>query len=162
MKLEMPGGAVHVYDRLVLDFNGTLAVDGELAGGVAERLRELAGRFGEIVVLTADTFGTAARQLEPLPVTVQTLEHDEARSESSRKREYLAGQDARGAGRTVYIGNGANDAEAVEVAGLSIGVLGREGLHREVLLRADLFVTNPEDALDLLLHPQRLVAGLRR
>jgi soluble P-type ATPase len=47
-------------------------------------------------------------------------------------------------------------------AALGIAVLGPEGLAVEALRAAHVVVARIEDALDLLLHPQRLVATLRR
>jgi soluble P-type ATPase len=50
----------------------------------------------------------------------------------------------------------------LSAAALGIAVLGQEGLDPEALQAADLLVTQIADALDLLLHPQRLVATRRR
>jgi soluble P-type ATPase len=67
-----------------------------------------------------------------------------------------------GAEHVVAIGNGANDAGMLSAAALGIAVLGAEGLAVEALLAAAVVVGCIEDGLDLLLHPQRLVATLRR
>ncbi len=48
-------------------------------------------------------------------------------------------------------------AEAV----LAVGVIGREGAYQPALARADIIVTNPKDAILLLLKPRRIVATLR-
>ena len=70
--------------------------------------------------------------------------------------------DRLGAERVVAIGNGANDAEMLAAAALGIAVLGPEGLATATLRAVDVVVGRIEDALDLLLQPQRLVATLRR
>jgi soluble P-type ATPase len=57
--VDIPGYKRLRVRHLVLDYNGTLALDGRLLPGVAEALRRL-HRTLEIHVLTADTFGTAA------------------------------------------------------------------------------------------------------
>lgn len=67
-----------------------------------------------------------------------------------------------GAGQVVAIANGANAAQMLSAAALGIAGLGQEGLAVEALQAADLVVGRIDDALDLLLHPQRLVATLRR
>jgi soluble P-type ATPase len=67
-----------------------------------------------------------------------------------------------GTEQVVAIGNGANDAQMLSAAALGIAILGREGLASEALQAADLVVGGIEDALDLLLHPPRLIATLRR
>jgi soluble P-type ATPase len=46
-------------------------------------------------------------------------------------------------------------------AALGIAVIQREGAAAAALLEADVVVTDVRDALDLLLNPLRLVAGLR-
>jgi len=67
-----------------------------------------------------------------------------------------------GAERVVAIGNGANDAWMLRASALGMAVLGPEGLAEEALRAADVVVASIHDALDLLLHPRRLVATLRR
>jgi soluble P-type ATPase len=47
-------------------------------------------------------------------------------------------------------------------AALGIAVNGTEGMSTAALLAADIYVPNILDALDLLLHPDRLRASLRR
>jgi hypothetical protein len=47
-------------EYLVLDYNGTLALDGRLIPGVRPHLRTLA-RLMELHVVTADIFGTVRR-----------------------------------------------------------------------------------------------------
>ncbi len=58
LSFEIPDfGDLHL-DQLVLDFNGTLARDGRLLPGVAERLARLAAAL-TVHVVTGDTNGTA-------------------------------------------------------------------------------------------------------
>ena len=66
-----------------------------------------------------------------------------------------------GCGSTVCVGNGRNDRLMLAEAALGIEVLQREGCNIEALMKADLVIPSVTDALDLLLHPQRLVATLR-
>jgi soluble P-type ATPase len=49
-----------------------------------------------------------------------------------------------------------------EIAGLSIAILGPEGVAGVLVSTADVLVRNINDALELLLHPQRVRATLRR
>lgn len=48
-----------------------------------------------------------------------------------------------------------------DAAELAVAVLGREGMCAQLLAHADVLVTSPEDALDLLLKVNRLRATLR-
>ena len=66
-----------------------------------------------------------------------------------------------GAGSTIAIGNGANDAEMLKGAAIWIAVIGREGASAKALQAADVVVKDIGDALNCLLNPQRLVATLR-
>ena len=61
----IPGLGTLRLQHLVLDFNGTLALDGRLLPGVRPRLRRLARRL-ELHVVTADTFGSVRRVLTGL------------------------------------------------------------------------------------------------
>ena len=66
-----------------------------------------------------------------------------------------------GAERTACIGNGRNDRAMLEKAGLGILVIQEEGAAVESLLAADVACRDILAALQLLLHPLRLVATLR-
>lgn len=152
--LDIPGRGPIELTRLLLDFNGTLAEDGRLLDGVAERIRQLAGML-EIAVITADTGGDAARALEGLPVELlRTAGGDEA--------EAKAGHLPYGPGAVVAIGNGSNDAYLLGGAVLGLAVIQKEGASPDALAAADLVFTDVRDALDALLKPRRLIAGIRR
>lgn len=137
--------------HLLLDFNGTLARDGKLLPGVARRLRQLAGTF-TVHVLTADTFGSAARALRGLPVQLTIV-----RTGGEKRRWVMK----TGPQRVVAIGNGRNDAVMLRSAALSIAVIGPEGAAGEALCAADLVTNDIGSALDLLLVPARIITGLR-
>jgi hypothetical protein len=62
MELAIPGFGRLRLEHLVLDYNGTLAVDGRPLPGVKTRLKRLA-RSLRIHVITADTFGKARSSL---------------------------------------------------------------------------------------------------
>jgi len=151
--VDIPGHGTVEADHLVLDLNGTLATDGQVPDGVADRVRGLASAV-QVHVLTADTFGTATA-LERLGVRIVLLgPGDQIEAKAAAVR-------ALGAGRTIAIGNGRNDEGMLREAALGIAVIGREGAAIPALLAADLAVTSIEDGLGLLLVPRRLVASLR-
>jgi soluble P-type ATPase len=62
LEIVIPGDRTLGLQHLVLDYNGTLACDGELLAGVKPRLDDLS-RHLDIHVLTADTFGKARTAL---------------------------------------------------------------------------------------------------
>jgi len=148
--LEMPQGQTK-FHRLVLDYTGTLSMDGALLPGVGERLLRLSEEI-TITVITADTFGTARRELEDLPLEVQVIRDGE------EKAGVVAIWDPEG---VIAIGNGRNDIPMMENAGLSIAVMGPEGVASGLLRSADVVTRDINDALDLILHPLRLKATLR-
>jgi P-type E1-E2 ATPase len=155
IEIEVPGRGTYQLKHLVLDVNGTIAVDGRLVEGVAKRVAELR-RSVEVHMLTADTRGRqqvidAQLGMQAARITPQ----DEAAQKASFVRE-LGGESV------CAVGNGANDAAMLCEAELAIAVLGEEGLAVETLNAADAVVPSVTVALDLLLKPLRLVATLRR
>ena len=66
-----------------------------------------------------------------------------------------------GAESVIALGQGANDALMLEEAALGVCVLSPEGTAVEALLAADLVVPDTLTALELLLHPARILASLR-
>ena len=155
IEITIPGGDPLLLAHALLDFNGTLAQDGMLIEGVAERLRSLATQL-QIHVVTADTTGTAASALAGLPLSLAIMP---SRYQAAAKGAEL---DRLERGRTVAVGNGRNDLDVIRRAALSIVVVGREGCSARTLLQADIVCPSIGDALDLLLTPRRIVATLRR
>lgn len=149
--IEMPGKEPIVLTHLALDFTGTLSLDGKILPGISDILKELS-EFLNITVLTADTFGTAKKSLENLPVEVRIVEN------GKEKAEFV---NSVGASKVVAIGNGRNDVEMMRLAALSISVMGQEGCSSELIASSDVFVPNIHSALELLRHPLRIRATLR-
>jgi soluble P-type ATPase len=152
LEIAIPGERPVVLSHVVLDFNGTLAQDGNLRPGVASRLRPLARRL-RITVATADTFGKVRSALKGLPVAVEIVA---AGPDKLRLLKRL------GPARVAVIGNGRNDVPMMREAALSIAVVGPEGAAGEAVLAADILVRDIRDGLDLLLRPLRLKATYRR
>lgn len=154
IELDIPGLDAYSIKHLVLDYNGTLALNGNILPGVVEVLGMLAPSV-EIHVVTADTFGTAAEQLSGLPVKLTVLpENDQAEA----KLDYVRGL---GTESVIAIGNGRNDRKMLEAAAIGIITIQKEGASLRALGRADLVTTNVLDALELLRYPKRLIATLR-
>jgi P-type E1-E2 ATPase len=140
---------------LVLDLNGTIALDGKLIPGVSRRLEKL-NTLLEPWLVTADTQGTLSELAAGLKVKTKRLGSGD---EAEQKRAFIEELGAEG---VVAVGNGANDALMLRRACLGIGVMGHEGLAAECLGASDVIVPGIESALDLLLFPRRLLATLRR
>jgi P-type E1-E2 ATPase len=155
LELPIPGQDTLRLRHLVLDVNGTLALDGTLLPGVAERLARLRQHL-EVHLLTADTHGTLDQVRQQLAVKATRL--DGSGSGAEQKAAFVQ---ALGADGVAAIGNGVNDTLMLRAAALGIVVLGPEGLATSALREADLVVARIEDGLDLLLQPRRLSATLR-
>lgn len=154
ISIDIPGGQKLTLEHLVLDYNGTIACDGVLIPGVAERLMDLSQHL-LIHVLTADTFGTVQNALGNLPCKTVVIAKE---NQAQAKADYIR---RLGAGSCVCVGNGRNDALMLKDAALGIAVIQTEGAATEALVAADGVTHNILDALDLLRRPLRLAATLR-
>lgn len=154
IEIEIPGFRMLRLSRLALDYNGTLAVNGNLITGVRPRLSQLAGSLS-VHVITADTFGKAASALDGIDCQLVILPPG---NQATAKANFIRqlGEQA-----TAAVGNGRNDRLMVEQAALGIAVLGEEGAASAVVMAADIVVRDVLSALDLLRNPRRLIATLR-
>ncbi len=150
----IPGYKTLRLTHLVLDYNGTLAVDGQLVDGVRGCLTVLAKDL-EIHVVTADTFGKVKAGMTGIPCTVTILPIER---QDLGKLEYVR---ALGFENTVCIGNGRNDQLMLNASALGVAVILGEGASVETLMAADVACTDIVSALELLINPLRLTATLR-
>ncbi len=153
--LAIPGWKDLDITQCMFDFNGTLALDGRISNEVEEGLVSLA-ETAKVSILTADIHGTVTKELAHLPLEIVIVSGPD---EAAAKQRVLLES---GADNTIFIGNGANDLRAMELAALSIAVISSEGCNSEALKASDIVVTSPIDALGLLLNPSRIIATMRR
>lgn len=154
LSIEIPGQGLLRLEHLVLDYNGTVAKDGEILPGVAPRLAALA-RDLRVHVVTADTFGTVAARVAGLPLHLCLLPpggQDQAKLDFVRSL---------GATSVASLGNGRNDALMLRESALGVAVMGGEGAASAAMAAADVVCASVLDGLDVLLNPLRLVATLR-
>ena len=152
--IEIPGDEPIKLKNLVIDYNGTLAIDGMLLPGVADRLQILSEKLS-IYVVTADTFGRVAKGLEGLPCELVILQPG---AQDSKKRLFV---EQLGSNQTACIGNGRNDRLMLQDAVLGIVVVQGECASTAAITAADITATSILDALDLFLNPMRMMATLR-
>jgi P-type E1-E2 ATPase len=152
--VDIPSFGKLCLEHLVLDYNGTLAQDGDLLPGVREALSVLAERL-TLHVLTGDTFGKARHELEGLPCLCVILAPEE---QAQAKADYV---ERIGTARAVCIGNGRNDRLMLQKAALGIAVIQGEGAATESLLAARIVCRDVPEALNFLLSPLRLTATMR-
>jgi soluble P-type ATPase len=161
IRVDVPGLGPLEIRWIVTDYTGTHAFGGTLRDGVRSRLARLAARV-DIHVITADTFGTARRELDGVPVTVHLLAPGEPHDAQKLRVATAQAIDLRHA---AAFGNGNNDRVLLravrDAGGLAVAVDNGEGCALDALLSASLFITGAENALDLLLEPDRARATLR-
>ena len=153
LNIRIPGREEMTLSHLILDYNGTIAEDGEIIEAIRPRLTELSKELS-ICVITADTHGTAAQKCAGLPLQVLTFPTTEVGAIKAEEARKLSGG-------VITIGNGFNDIQMSDAADLSICVMAKEGCCGALLSHVDIVVTSIEDALDLLLKPGRIRATLR-
>ncbi len=154
-KITIPNYATLQLQHIVLDYNGTIAEDGILKESVKIAINELSKSF-TIHIITADTFGSVAKQSEDLKITLKILSSSEHTQE---KADYLH---ELGAESCVGIGNGNNDKKMLQSAAIGIAVIGSEGCATQALLASDITCKCIEDALELLQKKRRMIATLRK
>jgi P-type E1-E2 ATPase len=155
IELNIPGHGELQLEHLVMDVNGTLAVDGILIEGVARRISALRDRLS-IHLLTADTHGGQSAIDHLLNLKAVRIQRG---NEAEQKATYVR---QLGAQRVAAIGQGANDAHMLQTAALSICVMSLEGLALEALQASQLLMPDILSALDLFDNPLRLIASLRK
>ena len=150
----IPGYKTIKAEHLVLDYNGTIAVDGTLIPGVPGMLDRIAASL-DVHVVTADTFGKAGAQLKGSACRLSILEPG---GQDLQKLKYIS---ALGPERAIAIGNGRNDSLMLKEAAIGIALIQAEGAATGALLNSDIICTSVIDALDIILNPLRMIATLR-
>src|SRR6056297_2480027 len=130
MRIQIPGYGELTLQSLVMDYNGTLAIDGKPVDGVRDALIKLSEDL-DLHVLTADTFGIAKEGLEGIPCQLTILPKDDQQGGKLRFVQEL------GAGQTAAVGNGRNDQLMLKDATLGIAVILEEGASMQTLQSAD-------------------------
>ena len=150
---SIPGWGEIALEYLLVDFNGTVALDGQIKTGVRELLEEAAKHL-KVYVVTADTYESIDKE-----AAGSFKIHKTGQVSSGIDKAELVRQ--LGPEQVVAIGNGANDAMMLREAALGIAVLGEEGCAASALREADVIVADITEGLAMLLDPKRLIATLR-
>ncbi len=155
IELNIPGSELLTLEHLVLDVNGTLAVDGQLFEGIARKINALKDRL-EIHLLTADTHGYQTLIDQQLNLqAVRVTPGNEAEQKATFVRKL-------GRKKVIAIGQGANDAGMLKAAAIGICIFSPEGIAVETILAADIIMPDIYTAFELFDHPLRIVATLRK
>ena len=154
-QITIPNFATLELEHIVLDYNGTIAKDGILKESVKQAIKTLSGSFN-VHIITADTFGSVAKQSENLKITLKILSSSDHTQE---KADYLHKLNEK---HCVAIGNGNNDKKMLQSAAIGIAVIGEEGCATQTILASDIVCKSIEDALELIQNSKRMIATLRK
>lgn len=152
MIYAIPGQDELEIKTIILDLNGTLSVGGVVPDGVKERLLRLKPHF-KIVFFTGNTRNDADELAKNLGIEWRL-----AKTAGDKRRLALELEP----NTCATIGNGLIDLELFAVVRLSIATLQAEGVHVKTLLNADIVIPTINDALDMFIDEQRLIATLRK
>lgn len=155
INVEIPGYGEISITNLILDYNGTIAKDGLLIDGLDEKINKLAALDVNVYIITADTNGTALTQCNHINANVLVVQKDRVAQDKLELVQKL------GVENCFAVGNGRNDYLMLEASKLGVCVISSEGLYANNFEVSDIVVSDINDALDLLLFPNRLIATLR-
>lgn len=154
IKFEIPGERNFIIEHVVLDFNGTIAVDGTIIKGVTELLNQISQCL-QVHIITADTHNTVMQYQEKIPATIVVLNGDNT---SKAKLEYIEKLNPE---KVIAIGNGKNDALMLKQAAIGIALIQSEGASSAAIQSADITCFDIKDALQMVLNTKRIIATLR-
>ncbi len=154
MVFEIPGRETIKIKNVVFDYNGTIAIDGQLIAGVGNRINELAGIIN-FHVITADTYGSVEKALADINCRIVKISN---RKQDDSKLDYLLNL---GKETTLCVGNGKNDRLMLKEAIIGIALIQDEGACVESLLAADIVCKSIMDVFAYFKNPKRVKATLR-
>ncbi len=154
ISVPIPGWGELSIEYLMVDFNGTAALDGKLKKEVKDVIEKIS-RYIKVFIITADSYDSADAELGTSNITFIKVNKNASGDEKAKVVREL------GPEKIVAIGNGANDIAMLKEAALGIAVVGEEGCCSGLVKEADIVVTDIMKAFGLIVHPERLVATLR-
>ena len=140
---------------VLIDFEGTLAMDGRVHPKAKDKVNLLSKRV-TVYILTKSSKEKVEETLRKMKAEILSVAEGDSSQQKLNVLQRLKPH------QTAVIGNGLDDSPIMEQAGLGMCVIGREGASAEAMAKADLVVTNVLDALDFLLKPLRQRATLGR
>ncbi len=151
MNIDITGVGTINVQKIFLDYNGTIAENGDLLTGIKKYLRDLSETY-EIYVLTGDTFGTVKEAFKDSNIEVIVAE---------TAQEKATVIDKNNPEHCIAIGNGSIDQLMFKKAALSFCVIGREGASVKALLEADIVVHSVYHAFEMIESSKKIIATLK-
>lgn len=151
---KIPGRDDIEIENIVFDYNGTLAVDGKILEGVRDLLEEL-GKYVNIYIVTADTYGTVEKECGDIGCKILTFPKENTGEFKKRMVKDLGGE------KSICVGNGFNDIDMFKESIISIAVIEGEGAYTKLLLNADVVTRSIIEAMEVILNKDKMKAILR-
>ncbi|MBW2991211.1 hypothetical protein KY348_05920 [Candidatus Woesearchaeota archaeon] len=139
-------------DTIVLDLNGTLAVNGVIPKGVPEKLEKLRKLGFKILLFTGNVRNDADKLCGDLGIEYKIALTSDDKEKLMKKL---------GISNCVAIGNARADIGTFKHAKLSILTLQAEGIHTGAIEHVDVIVPSINDAFDFLLSKATFNATMR-
>ena len=152
MLIKGPNKEIINIENIILDLNGTLAVNGQVSEKAKQLVVELKQLGYKLVLISGDIRGNAKNVAEELDLDLYLG------TNSSEKAKQMQRFDKE---KTAAIGNARIDIGTFENAKISIATLQSEGIHSGIINYVDLIVPSIEDALNLFIDVKSLEATLR-
>jgi soluble P-type ATPase len=153
MDYDVPGVGKLTIKTIILDLNGTLSVGGQVPDGVRPRLEKLKGMGLRVLFFTGNTRNDADDLATDLGIEWKLAKSAEDKRDLAQELDPET---------CASIGNGRIDLELMKTVKLAIVTLQAEGVHVETLQVSDIVIPTINDALDLFIDSQRLIATLRK
>lgn len=153
MVYDIPGQGQLEIKTIILDLNGTLSVAGAVPDGVKERLEQLKAKGFKVLFFTGNTRNDADGLAASLGIEWKLAKNAEDKKNLALELEPET---------CASVGNGLIDLELMKAVKLRIVTLQAEGVHVQTLLSSDIVIPTINDALDLFIDEQRLIATLRK
>ena len=151
-----PNGVGEIeVDTIILDLNGTLAVNGSIVKGAKERLGKLKELGYKIFLLTGNQRGNAGELCHELGIDFKV-------AKTSDEKEAITKEFINSSKGVVSIGNARIDIGTFKDAKVRIGTLQAEGIHTGIIEYIDILVPSLINALDLLIDEDTFNATMRK
>lgn len=153
MTYDIAGQDQFEIKTIILDLNGTLSVAGKIPDGVKKRIDQIKSKGFKVLFFTGNTRNDADDLAKDLGIEWRLAKN------AADKRDLAM---ELGTETCASIGNGLIDLELMKAVKLRIVTLQAEGVHVQTMLNSDIVVPTINDALDLFIDEQRLIATLRK
>ena len=152
MEYILNTGEKLILNKIILDLNGTLTVNGEIVKGVKERIKKLQKIGSEWFILTGDGRGNANKISRELNLKCLIA------NSSKEKAKFIKSLNSK---ECITIGNARIDIGMFKNSKIRILTLQAEGIHTGALPYVDIIVPSINDALDLFIDKNCFLSTMK-